>query len=111
MLEIGGQILRLGNSSGGYAFIDFNNTANKLPGKELPAGLILDYAHLPKLIVCGTQVIGGLRIDDFNFSLRDLAQFEAFGPVVYTGFINGGPKLPSLLGDGEGQSLRNDVIQ
>jgi hypothetical protein len=111
MVEIGAQILRLGNSSGGYVFFDMNGTANNLPGKELPAGLILDYAHLPKLIICGTQIIGGARIDDLNFRLRDLSQFEAYGPVVYTGFLNASPQEQQPYGDKEGQTLLNGVIQ
>jgi hypothetical protein len=88
LVEIGAQTLRLGNSSNGYAYPDLNGTAHNLSCERFPGGLIPDEAHLPKLIFCGTQIIGGAMISNLNNVNRGLSASGLFGSDTFFGSVD-----------------------
>jgi hypothetical protein len=114
MVEIGAQILRLGNTSGGAAYFDMNGTAGSLPGHSLPAGLILDEAHLPRLIVCGTQVIGGEVTDSTTQVNHELSSIEIILPnneIVPSGGFFSPPEQGPLFSNGDSMTLDDGEIE
>ncbi|NTW99853.1 MAG: hypothetical protein HGB35_08010 [Geobacteraceae bacterium] len=115
MVEISTPILRLGNSSRGDVYFDMNGTANHLPGKTLPAGLILDPLHMPRLVVCGSQIIGGFLLTDIHQSI-DAITAGTFSELSGLSTLPGGFSFysltnPLLFGNADSETLKDGVIK
>jgi filamentous hemagglutinin family protein len=111
VVQIGARTLRLGNSSGGDVYFTLNGTGDNVSGAGLPAGLILDQAHFPHLVVYGSRIIGGAVISNLNDGLNSQSGSHAVQPGALSGFFNFSSYEAPLLGNAESNKLKDGVIQ
>jgi filamentous hemagglutinin family protein len=109
MLEISADKMTVSNPSG-KAFLDLNGTANIVLSKELPPGMTLDPSNFPDIVVAGTQILGGDRIDELTQGLSELSNFSFTQQPTFV-YVLLKPQPLLVFGGKDSMLLNNNIIQ
>ena len=110
MLKIDAPDMSVDNPQG-KTFIDMNNTAGTFLNRQLPTGLYANEANLPEIIVSGTQILGGNRVDTLNAAENEIDVYQFLKKYRFVSFGTGQPDDQLSNEDDDQLTLHDDVIQ